>query len=574
MKLRQYLISICAGLLFMTSCYDLEQLPNDSVVVDFDDEEQVYSTMVGVYEALNASSVYNGFYSMESITDLGWSYNGWWPAYDKYNISLGTATADNGAFSETWSAHYDVISRANELIRNLEESSISDDQKIQYRAECRFCRALAYNNLLNFYGGVPIYDDTFDGDASEMLYARSSEDEVRDFIISDLEYACEHLSSSRESIGQASQGAAYALLGKVYLYNEEYENAKTALLQVVNGGYGFKLNSSYSALFRPNGYEDGADDCEEIIFGVENISGTGTEYGLHVQFLGNRASYGGCINTNVPSTELVNMYEWLDGTPFDWDEFYESTGATDLMDLYGSTFDENGQYVVEYPPLVDKLRDMYEQRDPRMNETIILPYTMYEGFVNNEDKDVEFVISADGLYYSNETYGYVRQAYGNDTYLWRKFVQEYDWDGLISSRADSPVNWPIIRYADVLLMLAECYNQTGDQTSAVSYINQVRDRVGMPGINSGPSQLAATTQDEVFERIKHERAVEFALEGIRWFDLVRWGELVEKTNGMEENDVLGNQIGTTKAITDKYTKWAIPQSEIDINSSLTQNSGW
>ena len=95
-------------------------------------------------------------------------------------------------------------------------------------------------------------------------------------------------------------------------------------------------------------------------------------------------------------------------------------------------------------------------------------------------------------------------------YLWRKFVAEYDMNGAINNREDTPINFPLIRYADVLLMLAECYNQTDQQTKAVDLINQVRARVDMPGLNSGPSYLQATTKEQVFERIRHERAVELA----------------------------------------------------------------
>jgi len=96
----------------------------------------------------------------------------------------------------------------------------------------------------------------------------------------------------------------------------------------------------------------------------------------------------------------------------------------------------------------------------------------------------------------------------------------------------------------------------------------------MPGLNSGPSWLIATSQNVVFERIKHERAVEFALEGLRYNDLKRWGQLAEKTNGQKETDIMGRQVGGVKNIDSKYNLWAIPGSEIDINAKLTQNPGW
>ncbi len=91
-------------------------------------------------------------------------------------------------------------------------------------------------------------------------------------------------------------------------------------------------------------------------------------------------------------------------------------------------------------------------------------------------------------------------------------------NGEINNREDTPINFPLIRLADVYLMYAECKNELDDQTTAVEYINKVRQRpsTNMPAINSGATWLKATTKSEVFERIKHERAVELIAEGHRW----------------------------------------------------------
>jgi hypothetical protein len=145
-------------------------------------------------------------------------------------------------------------------------------------------------------------------------------------------------------------------------------------------------------------------------------------------------------------------------------------------------------------------------------------------------------------------------------------------DGAINNREDTPINFPLIRYADVLLMLAECYNEQNKQDDAVDLINEVRARVGMPGINSGPAWLAATTKDQVFERIKHERAVELAAEGHRFGDFKRWG-LLETLNGKAEKGFTGKTY-YTKVVRERDYLWPIPQTEIDQNPNLTQNPGW
>lgn len=137
----------------------------------------------------------------------------------------------------------------------------------------------------------------------------------------------------------------------------------------------------------------------------------------------------------------------------------------------------------------------------------------------------------------------MRDNLGHNNYYWRKFVPEGDMDGILEDRSYSPVDFPLIRYADVLLMLAECYNENGEQGKAVELINQVRQRksTNMPKLNSGPAWLKSETKAEVFERIVHERAVELACEGHRFGDLKRWGLAKEKLN-YEYDDILGKFI--------------------------------
>src|SRR5690606_8860077 len=92
----------------------------------------------------------------------------------------------------------------------------------------------------------------------------------------------------------------------------------------------------------------------------------------------------------------------------------------------------------------------------------------------------------------NENFGQIRNNRGWLTYLWRKFVPEGDMNGALTNRADTPINFPLIRLADVLLMLSEAYNETGQLDKAIAELNKVRMRSTMPGLNSGPSFLSVT----------------------------------------------------------------------------------
>lgn len=561
-------------LVSLTGCYDMNQYPADSTVLKWQDEADAYEGLMGVYAGLKLDGAFNIYYSRDAMTDIGMSWHAWWDLCDWYVEAHGSSNASSDGYADAWTALYTGVSRANNFISNVDNCSMSDGKKLQYKAEARFLRAVFYNELLNLYGGVPLYDENSSTDVSAMKNTRTSADSIRDFILADLNYATIHIPIKRDSVGLVSQGAAYALKGKVLLYNKQYSDAITAFNQVINGGYGYALYSDYAGLFKPS-EEGGGDASSEMIFAVQNLGGTSTAYGMPVHYIGNRSSYGGCIDVLRPTPELVDIYECIDGKPYNRDDFFP--GISDA-DLYQSTFDmATHTTIVKYPEQKDQLLAMYDQRDPRMKASIILPYTTYKGWYSGAKKDCEFVLATDSAgtnrYYSNEKNGYVRNAVSQDTYLFRKFTPEYDWDGLITDRMNSPINFPIIRYADVLLMLAECYNQTSDQTNAVKLINQVRARVGLPGLNSGPEWLIATTKDQVFERIKQERAVEFAAEGTRFFDLRRWGLLVSKTNGQVEKDIMGRELDV-KATSDKNNLWPIPQTEIDMNSKLEQNTEW
>ena len=504
------------------------------------------------------------------MSDIGTGYDA--ASYDV--IARGTYTATTDQVTGKWKTLYEGIARANLVIQNIgnvREDEMSNELKTQYIAEVKFMRALFYFQLLDFFGGVPLYDETVVVAESynEMMKPRNSADEVRSFILSDLDAAIASLPEEGDwdssDYGRATKGAAQALKGKVLLFNKQYSEAATMFEAVISGGkYG--LYSSYGDLFKPGG-----DASNEMIFAVQNIGGVGQDYGMPTTFyMGTRSSYGSCWDNVTVATDFVDSYEYLDGKPFDWEDwvpgFNTSTAVQD--ETFRATLSSDKTTVAEYPDAKEQLLEMYDQRDPRMQQSLILPYTQYKGWVSNAKKDCEYVI-ATGVTESN---GFIRVNNSWEIYLWRKFVAEYDMDGAINNRADTPINFPLIRYADVLLMLAECYNEMDNQDDAVELINEVRSRVGMPGINSGPAWLTADSKEEVFARIKHERAVELAAEGHRFGDLKRWG-LLETLNGKVEKSFTGKSY-YTKVFSERDYLWPIPQTEIDLNSDLTQNPGW
>src|SRR5690606_17378242 len=216
-----------------------------------------------------------------------------------------------------------------------------------------------------------------------------------------------------------------------------------------------------------------------------------------------------------------------------------------------------------------KLSEIYRNRDPRMMQTLIVPYSYYVGWNANKEREMQLVL-ATGV---NENFGQIRNNRGWMTYVWRKFVPEGNMDGALTNREHVPINFPLIRYGDVLLMLAEAYNENNQLGQAIAELNKVRERSDMPGLNSGSPHLAVTDQEQMRERISHERKVELAGEGLRYFDLKRWEQLAEVSDGYIEKSIVGDNLVTRQYQT-RHKIWPIPGQEIEINPLLEQNTEW
>ena len=209
-----------------------------------------------------------------------------------------------------------------------------------------------------------------------------------------------------------------------------------------------------------------------------------------------------------------------------------------------------------------------------MMATLIVPYSIYNGCIGKTTpRDMLFAM--DHNVQGNENQGTIRNNKGWISYLYRKFVVEYDLGGAISDRLHTPFEFPLIRYADVLLMLAEAYNENNQLDKAVAEFNKVRARVDMPGLNSGPAWMLVTSKEQMAERIRKERAVEFAGEGLRFSDLRRWGwEIASKAmSEVDAINIYGEFIYTHK-FSERDMLWPIPGVEIERNEALKQNPGW
>lgn len=576
-KIIIYLATMLLAAMTFTGCYDLETYPGDKVNEGtfYKTGDHAHQGLMG-YGMLRLNEAYGYQFCFDHLGDIAYGYN-------YYMMFLATYTDRDGTIQAHWQTFYDGIHRVNTFIRSVKgmRGIITDEQINEYVAEAKFLRAMFYFSLTDLFGGVPYYDEStnVNEEFMNLKQPRSSLEEVRAHILEDLDEAIKYLpvEHAASEYGRATKGAAYALRGKVHLYDKEWQSAINDFEEIVynkSNNYGYALDDDYARVFK---LYNGAKS-PETVFSIQNKSGVGTEYGMQIQALmGCRGAYGSCWNNTVPSTQLVDMYEFKDGRPFNWDEIFPGYNAMtpeQRKELLSVEMDGSGTIVGLREADTAKILSAYTCRDPRLMATVIVPYSHYMGNIGRTT-NVDLIFALDHNLAGNANGGTIQNNAGWVSYLYRKFVTEGDQGGAISNRLHTPFAFPLIRFADVLLMLSEAYNEAGQLDKAVTEFNKVRARVGMPGLNSGPAWMVVSNKEQMAERIRKERAVEFAGEGLRFSDLRRWGyEIAHKTlNNVDAVNIYGEPI-YTHLFTERDMLWPIPGVERERNKELTQNPGW
>ena len=577
-KIIIYLATMLLAAMTFTGCYDLETYPGDKVNEGtfYKTGDHAHQGLMGIYGMLRLNEAYGYQFCFDHLGDIAYGYN-------YYMMFLATYTDRDGTIQAHWQTFYDGIHRVNTFIRSVKgmRGIITDEQINEYVAEAKFLRAMFYFSWTDLFGGVPYYDEStnVNEEFMNLKQPRSSLEEVRAHILEDLDEAIKYLpvEHAASEYGRATKGAAYALRGKVHLYDKEWQSAINDFEEIVynkSNNYGYALDDDYARVFK---LYNGAKS-PETVFSIQNKSGVGTEYGMQIQALmGCRGAYGSCWNNTVPSTQLVDMYEFKDGRPFNWDEIFPGYNAMtpeQRKELLSVEMDGSGTIVGLREADTAKILSAYTCRDPLLMATVIVPYSHYMGNIGRTT-NVDLIFALDHNLAGNANGGTIQNNAGWVSYLYRKFVTEGDQGGAISNRLHTPFAFPLIRFADVLLMLSEAYNEAGQLDKAVTEFNKVRARVGMPGLNSGPAWMVVSNKEQMAERIRKERAVEFAGEGLRFSDLRRWGyEIAHKTlNNVDAVNIYGEPI-YTHLFTERDMLWPIPGVERERNKELTQNPGW
>jgi hypothetical protein len=516
-NIKKYTILLCmtAGLLSCEKYLDMDiENPNRT------DESNFWKTDADALQGINA--VYGNFYRNGSPGSR------WTPYYfdvrsdDGYSTSPWNELRSIGALSitqysfevnyDTWGHHWRGVYRANQVIESVPAISMDETKKKQYVGEAKFLRALYYYNLVTIWGNIPL---VLNPSKPADKPSQAPENDVWTQIETDLADAIASLPESYtgEEIGRATKGAAYALLGKAHLQQRDYPQAATALSWLVTGPGAalYSLVPNYADNFRHT-TENNRESVFEIQFKMrpENSGEDGPTSNVGTSRPPFFAPPGHGFND-------ANMHRWV------VNEFLKETTATGGRD----------------PRLaITALYDSTDERGPNFTQVYGSSFT---------SKNYDAGISSRVWY--------------------RKYLDDYFRINEFEV-FNSPINFRIIRFADVLLMYAEALNAQGQTAQAYQFVDRVRQRAGlrplsvaMPGLN----------QAQFLKQLEHERITELSGESLRWNDLARWGYFDDASRLAElrarDTEFNNFVIGKSKLM-------PIPQTEIDINPNLSQNPNW
>lgn len=503
---------------------------------------------------------------------------------DSYAYLLGTAQPSAGMFSNRWKRLYEGINRANDVINHIGSVPGMDEAlKARRAAECKFLRAYNYYQLNALWRGVPIYLENLSD--AEYTRPRSTEQEVWEQCVADLsdcidcESIPDRLAASSSDWGRATRAAALALRAKVYMWQRMWDKAEADLRRVGELGHSL-FRGPYAELFTLDN-----EHCDEMIFSITmtELSGLGS---VMPDIYGNRCTAGYGHGQYFVSPGFVDSFEWADGRPFDWDEVIPgyselSPGARRVYFLRDNITSEEsliaqnaGADLSKYLPSGNEARveAAYAGRDPRLAAIAITPGADYVGGATGSPLTYRLRYPYRSV--NAPSFDILTDQPSAYRYPVRKFVPV---GVTIKNTTYSPIDVPVLRYAGVLIDLAECINEQGRVAEAATVLNAVRRRAGVAELNApGNLHTAVAGADDMRQRIYKERRWELAGECVLYYDELRQGTWKEAKfapgNGMTE--IWGECSRPYRWGGEGYDVWPVPRVELEKNPNLTQNPGW
>lgn len=483
---------------FFYSCSEsfLDTVSTDTYNEDnwWQTESQAISSLNGCYAILrNGQLGGTSNMSLENISPNSYNMSG------EIALATGTHTAGNWEdFLDKWDVNFMGIGRVNTLLDNIDRVVMDATLNQRIKAEAYFLRAFFYFNLVNYFGGVPLILESPDFEEHGAM-PRDTRQDVVNQVLTDINNAAAVLpvSYSGSNIGRATKGAALALKARILLYENRWAEAAVAAKEVMDLNK-YSLFPDYRGLFKPEN-----EGNNEVIFDIQFKAPdypNSFDNMLEVQM-------------NVaPTLDLVNSYLMSDGL---------TTAASPLYDP----------------------GNPYENRDPRLQKTIVFPGYMFRGGIVSTTK------------YFSTGFGF------------KKYTTYKD-DVAQPNVINSEINFIVLRYADVLLMYAEARNEaTGVDESVYNALNEIRERADMPDIPEGLSK------EQMREVIRHERRIELVAEGLYYNDIRRWRTAEIVMNASVQNSK-GEVVQVRTFNKDRDYLWPIHEITRQENPALEQNPNY
>jgi hypothetical protein len=468
---------------------------------------------------------------------------------DVYSSQLneyGSLDPQNGLVSSFYTDFYYAVQVCNTAVERAENvSDLSDSRKQQLLAEVKVLRAYYYYNLVEQFGDVPLVTDEVMSAVTH--FDRTPEEQVYQFIISELEESVAGLPEVASEFGRVTKGAANHLLALVYLTRgyksfaatDDFSKAASLADGVINGGT-YSLQNTFSDVFdRDN------ETNSEIILSVQYGADPATEGS-------NQSNQFGWLITSKEQGYSSSVTTYPNQFPqFTPSQFLYRLYDTSMDSRYDVTFNSTFYATLDVPSLgINKgdVRNYFPKPDQ--------PFTTQDSLDYMAQNPVANIITIGRWLPDIENVG----GSGKFPMIW-KFH-----DSQANSIWTSTRDVILFRLAETYLIAAEAYYKSGDNVKAAARINSLRTRAALPG-KTTEMQIDASDVDNDF--ILDERARELAGEYKRWYDLKRTGKLVERTL---MHNVLAKR---ANALTDKHLLRPIPQSVIDRDSGeFPQNPGY
>ena len=542
MKLHNLIMPVFAVALTLTSCSEsfLDREPTDALSDSkfWKSEKDADEALTGCYHQLYSPYRPEEMWFWDTASDNAFCYHN---NKDYRAIGNGSMAASGVSVHNYFT--YEQIRTCNEYLKRENTIAFSSEAKrLQYRAEVRMIRVMSLFFRVRCYGDFPFSEDVYET-IDESRVPRVSKDKLLDFCHTELKDIIKYLPAKAEA-GRITSGAAKAYLVRLDMYMHNYAEAAQVAKEIMQSGLYAMPKLTYEQSFlKANQYNS------EVILSFEHNKAGG--FGMWVaEFFPN--SYGGWSSV-VPTQSLLNTYETRNGLTIDEDPTYDA-------------------------------RNPFVNRDPRLRATILYPGQVWDKYADTKNYPHGYpsIEKGSGDYWSDAD---------NATHTGMNFKKFYSDPSEFGDIFSCDRNFPILRYAEVLLSYAEAKIELGQiDASVYDAINQVRHRAGMPNVD----ETKYNTQETLRTLVRRERRVEFAYEGLRRFDLQRWGimdkcmpETIYHMNGTISNTInaegdhdvdiapYGSDIEEVRHFTKgKNELLPVPQTVIDVNPLITHNPNY